>query len=133
MKEMSREYYTSLKLLNKRISELQKEKSEIELNRARLNASANAAHREKNKDRYNKIAIQILVCDSNLAINKDRLKPLVNMKFDLVDVAREVYHYYDLFWYRSPDYSMNKRKGQRFIYSEPRYKEKDEILPELQR
>ena len=127
MKEMSREYYTSLKLLNKRISELQKEKSEIELNIPRRKFASLTAKEEE------RFAVQIAEHEEKIAIIKIRLRPLVNMKFDLVDVAREVYHYYDLFWYRSPDYSMNKRKGQRFIYSEPRYKEKDEILPELQR
>ena len=117
MKEMSREYYTSLKLLNKRISELQKEKSEIELNIPRRKFASLTAKEEE------RFAVQIAEHEEKIAIIKIRLRPLVNMKFDLVDVAREVYHYYDLYWYRSPDYSMNKRKGQRFIYSEPRYKD----------
>ena len=100
--ELAKEYRLSIKLLNRRIAELTEEKLKLHTNIPRRKQSASEI-----EEREEKIAILDI-----------RLKPLISMRNELALVAREVAHYYDLSWWRSPDYTMNCGKGVKYTYGE---------------
>lgn len=85
MKELAKEYKQSLRLLSKRINELQIDKR-------------NLALQDYSPEREGAIE------DIRL-----RLKPLNAMLSDMKTVTKEVEHYYDRSWWRSETFTLNQR------------------------
>lgn len=85
MRELAKEYKQSLRLLSKRINELNIEKRKLAL-------------QDYSPEREGAIA------DIRL-----RLKPLNSMFSDMKAVTKEVEHYYDRSWWRSEAFTCNER------------------------
>lgn len=87
--QLAKEYRKSLQLITGRINMLKIRLKELEGNR----------HSS----------------EEELTELKMRLKPLLAMQRDLREVAREVQNYYEPGWWRSENYTFNRRKPRRFI------------------
>ena len=85
MKELAKEYKWSLRLLSKRIDELNIEKRKLAL------------------QPYSPIR------EGEMEELRLRLKPLNSMLNDLKAVAKEVEYYYDRSWWRSEAFTLNQR------------------------
>ena len=88
-KQLAKEYKRSLKLITCRVNMLKIRLKELEANR-----------------RSSKQEITEL---------KMRLKPLLAMQRDLREITREVQNYYVPGWWRSENYTFNRRKPRRYI------------------
>lgn len=85
MKELAKEYKWSLRLLSKRIYELNIEKRKLAL------------------QPYSSVR------EGKIEELRLRLKPLNAMLSDLKAVAKEVENYYDRSWWRSETFTLNQR------------------------
>lgn len=85
MKELAKEYKWSLRLLSKRIDELNIEKRKLAL-------------QDYSPER-----------EGEIEEIRARLKPLNAMLSDLKTVTKEVEHYYDRSWWRSETFTLNQR------------------------
>lgn len=85
MKELAKVYRQSLRLLSKRINELNIEKRKLAL-------------QEYCPER-----------DGEIEELRQRLKPLNSMLSDLKAVTKEVENYYDRSWWRSETFTLNQR------------------------
>ncbi len=85
MKELAKEYKWSLRLLSKRIDELNIEKRMLAL-------------QDYSPER-----------EGEIEEIRARLKPLNSMLSDLKSVTKEVEHYYDRSWWRSEAFTLNQR------------------------
>ena len=85
VKELAKEYKSSLKVLSERVNELKSQKNMLALK----------PYSPVNEGEIDDI--------------KARLKPLVAMQNELKAVAKEVNHYYDRSWWRSEIYTLNQK------------------------
>lgn len=99
MKQISKEYRRSCKLINDKIDELKHEKLRLE---KELSST-------KKDDRE---ALEFHIKDIEY-----RLKPLSAIVRDLNEAGRECGHYYDRGWWRSGYYTFNPNKSKQSIYA----------------
>lgn len=85
VKELAKEYKQSLKLLSKRINDLNIQKRELAL------------------QPYS------IIREGELEELRQRLKPLNSMLSDLKTLTKEVENYYDRSWWRSETFTLNQR------------------------
>lgn len=85
MQQLADEYKKSIEIMGRRISELKKLLKQLE---------------NKSPDPKK---------DPEVIEIKDRLKPLVEMHSDLKALEKEVRNYYSRSWWRSPEFTCNKK------------------------